>query len=163
MKKPKWFVRHAVGLSKITLAQAAINILNGAMDLTTKIGWSHPIALFAWEQMIAASSAHTVTHRAHNHQWGLAAFLTCHVGQQRCVAKLRASKLTSCSGSKRTFGSKKPTPNGQTETYFRKLCFYVFMFAYMSPLSIPISSCVSFVTVSPAMPSPTSNCLMCHI
>ena len=28
----------------------------------------------------------------------------------------------------RTFGSKKPTPNGQTETYFRFLCFYVFMY-----------------------------------
>jgi hypothetical protein len=30
-------------------------------------------------------------------------------------------------------------------------------------LSIPISSCISFVAVSLAMPSPTSNCPMCHI
>jgi hypothetical protein len=31
-------------------------------------------------------------------------------------------------------GAKNQPLNGQAETYFRFLCFYVFMFAYMNPL-----------------------------
>jgi hypothetical protein len=31
-------------------------------------------------------------------------------------------------------GAKNQPLNGQTETYFQFLCFYVFMFAYMNPL-----------------------------
>jgi hypothetical protein len=33
-------------------------------------------------------------------------------------------------------GAKNQPLNGQTETYFRFLCFYVFMFAYMNPLRL---------------------------
>ena len=157
MERPKWFRWHAVGLSKIMLPQAAINILNGAMDLTTKIGWSHPIALLCMRVnygVVQRTHGHTQHAQSPMRSRGLFDFLSCWwalmcCGENRVVGRTFPESLyypwaifvqNDCQFGARilrernlTFGSENPThkdrPNRSSERYV----FYVFNFAYEPP------------------------------